>query len=226
MNHPPTFDRAPHTPRRAAPHCQHCGNPELRPSFAASPPSAPVGRAFQESETEQELPGLLDPIGRIFHGVVMTNIASARRISIPAAPIDWRARVLQYARATPIDGAVLAGAFVRAPFFHRGGWILSVQRNAGAMTLGQHVFVRGSLSLSTYVHELVHVFQYGALGASAFLTSYFGASAAVIAYRLARRQPLNAMRSSPHETQAYALEARFDAWHSRTFGASATSITV
>ena len=226
MNQPPTFDVAPRYRQRPGAQCQHCGGPQLRDPIAARSGNALVDRALQESETEEQFLGWLDPIAPIFQGIILTNVASASRISIPSGPIDWRGRVLQYARSAPVDGAVLAGAFVRGPAFHRGGWILSLQSNAGAMTLDKHVFVRGTLSLSTYVHELVHVMQYGALGATSFLTSYFGASAAVIAYRLARRQPLNVMQSSPHEMQAYALEARFDAWHSRMFGASASSITV
>ena len=81
------------------------------------------------------------------------------------------------------------------------------------MTLNQSIFVRGGLSLSTFVHELVHVRQYGYLGKTGFLVSYFGTSASTIAYRWVRRLPLNPMKSSPHEKQAYDLETRFRSWY-------------
>lgn len=184
-----------------------------------------VEEAIAESETEEAFLGILDPLSPIFGGIVATNVAVARSISIPSSPVNWRSRVLQYARANPLDGAVLIGAFARLPAFHRGGWIMSLQPAAAAMTLNTRVFVRGPLSLSTYVHELVHVFQYGTLGVTGFLTSYFGLSAAVIAYRLVRRQPLNVMKSSPHEGHAYDVEKRFDRWHLKQFGTSAGGLT-
>lgn len=170
------------------------------------------------------MPNPLDPIGSIFAAVVATNIASSSGISIPG---DWRSKLVAFSRARPTDGAMLLPGLARLPSFRRGGWIMQVQPNAAAMTLDKHVFVTGRLSLATYVHEMVHVTQYGILGPTAFLTSYFGLSAATIAYRFIRRQPINAMQSSPHENQAYALEQRFVTWHRATYaGVDPNTITV
>jgi hypothetical protein len=182
-----------------------------------------LAEAMARSESEEEFGGLLDPLEAVFRGIVASNVATSTAISVPAT---WPVRLREYAGTHRVDGAVLTAALERGPAFHRDGWILRLQPNAGAMTLDTDVFVRGRLSLATYAHELVHVFQYGAVGPVAFLTSYFGLSAAVIAYRLVRRQPIDAMQSSPHEAQAYALEGRFDAWHASVYGASASTVTV
>jgi hypothetical protein len=52
-----------------------------------------------------------------------------------------------------------------------------------------------------------------ATGRSAFLGSYFGSSLVTILYRLVAGQPVDVMKSSPHERAAYQLEERFAAWH-------------
>lgn len=162
------------------------------------------------------------PLAGIFDGVVNSNITVASAISVPA---HWSSIVLEYSAAHPRDGAVLIPALARGPSFWRGGWIMSLQPGAAAMTLDDDVFVSGDLSLSTFVHELVHVWQYTLFGKFAFLESYFGLSAATIAYRWATGQPLDVMRSSPHEEQAYNLETRFDSWYATTKGGSAGSVT-
>jgi hypothetical protein len=133
----------------------------------------------------------------------------ATRIPIPSR---YRTKLLQYAAAAPLDGAMLLPGLLRDPWYYRGGWILDVQTNANAMTLDDYVFVDGDLDIGTYVHEMVHVTQYAALGRTRFLVSYFGLSAATIAKRFIMREPINMMRSSPHENQAYDLEQRFLAW--------------
>jgi hypothetical protein len=182
-----------------------------------------LAEAATRAEGEEQFLEALDPLQNIFQGIVLTNVAGSSTIAIPPT---WPSVLAEYGRSNPADGAIHASALARRPAFHRGGWILSVQTHAAAMTLDRDIFVSGSLSLATYAHELVHVHQYGYLGPTAFLASYFGLSAATIAYRLIRRAPLDAMRSSPHEAQAYALEGRFSAWYSSTYGASASSVTV
>jgi hypothetical protein len=155
--------------------------------------------------------GALTPgIDAIFRGVVLTNRAVASTITIPD---DWPGIVREYAAANPDDAAVLTTALGRSPTYRRGGWIMDVQQGAAAMTLDTDVFVTGNLRLDTYVHELVHVTQYANLGATGFLVSYFGLSAATIARRLMNREPLDVMRSSPHEEAAYQLEQRFRTWY-------------
>lgn len=151
----------------------------------------------------------VDPIANIFHRVVDTNKLVATSYTPPAHYYD---KVRAYAAANPDDGAWLLRGLNRDPRFWRGGWILDLQTGASAMTLDRDVFFRDSLSNVTFAHELVHVAQYGILGPTNFLISYFGLSAATIAWRLVRGQPINVMESSPHETQAYDIGRRFATW--------------
>jgi hypothetical protein len=160
------------------------------------------------STGEDRMRNLLNPLAQIFITVVQTNIATASPIDVPK---EWQAKLLEYMKDEPGDGALLLPGFLRSPQYYRGGWILDVQTGAEAMTLDHSVFVRGELKIDTYVHEMVHVGQYLA-GASAFLISYFGLSAATIAKRFVMREPLEPMRSSPHENIAYELEQRFKTW--------------
>jgi hypothetical protein len=178
------------------------------------------GRA--DSPAVQRFPWTL-PLDSIFDVVVASNLVVASSISIPG---DWHSKVRDFATSNLLDGSILLSALSHYRGFFRGGWIMDVQPNADAMTLDRDIFVTGNLSLETFVHELVHVTQYAILGKVAFLGSYFGLSAATIAKRFIMREPINAMHSSPHEVQAYELASRFDAWHSSTYGGSATTITV
>lgn len=173
--------------------------------------NAAVGRMIQRWGILPDwLPRPTDPLAGVFEGVMQTNRAMADRITVPS---HYRTKLLEYAAAHPLDGAMLIPALTRAPRFYEGGWILDVQTGAKAMTLDNFIFVRGDLDINTYIHELVHVTQYATLGRTAFLVSYFGLSAATIAKRFIMREPINMMESSPHETQAYDLAARFDAWY-------------
>ncbi len=209
---------------------------EYAEQYEQPTPRTFVTSALEQATSEEEFTGLVDPIKAGFQAVVVSNIATSSLIAIPTGPRGWEARVVQYARTNKVDGAVLLAALARAPQFRRNGWFLKVQARisrvgagmspANAMTFDRLVCVRGPLPLGVYVHELVHVAQYGMLGPTAFLTSYFGLSAAAIAWRFARRQPISAMNSSPHEAHAYAVARRFDAWHLRTFGVSAYKLTV
>jgi len=152
--------------------------------------------------------GFLDPIKRLFQIVVATNVRSARRVRVPR---HFYRKVVRYARANPRDGRILMSALRRRPRFYRGGWVIGIQRGASAMTLGRRVFFR-KLTPAVFAHELVHVVQYRRLGVTGFLLSYFGISALTVLRRMIQRKPLNAMRSSPHERQAYAIGGRFAAW--------------
>ena len=171
--------------------------------------NAAVGRMIQRWGLPDWLPTPTDPLAGVFEGVMQTNRAMADPITIRPY---YRDKLIEYAAANPADGLMLLPALAREPRFYQGGWILDVQTGAKAMTLDTYIFVRGELDLKTYIHELVHVTQYAALGRSAFLVSYFGLSAATIAKRFIMREPINMMESSPHETQAYDLADRFMAW--------------
>ena len=79
------------------------------------------------------------------------------------------------------------------------------------MTLDDCVFVRsGNWDANTYVHEMVHVGQYGNLGVTGFLAAYFGSSAVTIIEHWVRDEPIDLMTSSYLETDAYAIGNRFD----------------
>jgi hypothetical protein len=151
-----------------------------------------------------------DPLSAPFEVAIQTNRAMADRITIPG---EYPRKLLEYAKEAPTDGVILLKALTHSPRFYKGGWILDVQTDAKAMTLDNYVFVKGDLDIGTYVHELVHVTQYGLLGRTRFLTSYFGLSALTIAKRFIMREDLDMMDSSPHERQAYQLEQRFLAWY-------------
>lgn len=105
-------------------------------------------------------PWNLDPVSRGFDALVLASIAGASAISVPES---WLSTVREYAHAYPDDDRILLAAIWRRASFWRGGLILDLQPGAAAMTLDDDVFVSGSLSLSTFVHELVHVLQYLAL---------------------------------------------------------------
>jgi hypothetical protein len=136
--------------------------------------------------------------------------ASASRITIPAT---YFATANRFIAARPDDGAVIRTALNQEPKHYQGGWLLDAQGGAGAITFGNSVFYKDSPpSEATFIHELVHISQYYKLGRSAFLVSYFGLSLATIIKRAIAGQPIEAMKSSPHERDAYALELRFKDW--------------
>lgn len=168
------------------------------------------GVGGEEASMLTSLPGIGDPVGLIFARVVASNVAGSSAIAVPARYVTL---LRAYAAFDATDGAILTAALARSPTFHSGGWILDIQRGAVAMTLDTDVFVRGdALHLGTYIHEMVHVKQYGDLGPSNFLAAYFGLAALEISRRLLMHLPIDPMTASPLETQAYALEDRFMAW--------------
>lgn len=137
---------------------------------------------------------------------------SASQISIPAT---YYLTAGKFAGANREDGAVILNAINQEPKHYHGGWLLSVQGEAEAITFGNSVFYNTSQPTeATFIHELVHINQYNKLGRSGFLTSYFGLSLATIIKRAIMGEPIEAMQSSPHERDAYALERRFKAWRS------------
>jgi hypothetical protein len=145
----------------------------------------------------------------LFRRVVASNRRAARPVEIPHGYDD---RVHAYAAANPTDGYVLLDALARRPTFHRGGWIMRLQPRAAAMTLDTDVFLTRDITLRRYVHELVHVYQYGQMGTLPFLEAYFGGAARELLLRIVRRQELDPMKASPLESEAYAVDRRFTAW--------------
>jgi len=155
-----------------------------------------------------------DPVELVFDNVVATNRAISSRIDIPE---NWYTIVAEFASDHPADGAILISALIRRPSFYEGGWIMDLQPDASAMTLDRSIFIPtgSTLTLQTFVHELVHVTQYQQLGVTPFLVSYFGMSAATIVYRWLNGEAVEVMQSSPHEDQAYNLATRFTDWYNR-----------
>lgn len=151
----------------------------------------------------------LDLVATPFETVILSNVAMASRISVPSY---YGSKLKEYSRSNWLDGTVLFAGYLRSPRFYSGGWILNLVSAAKAITLNKAVFVEGSLDIATYIHEVVHVAQYKALGITGFLTSYFGSSALTILARWLAGKATNPMKSSPHEIQAYNIEGRFSRW--------------
>jgi hypothetical protein len=122
----------------------------------------------------------------------------------------------KYAEANSDDGKMLLNAKAKAPSHYKGGVLLAAQKDAAAITFGNSIFYRDDPTLSTYIHEMVHINQYDVLGREAFLLSYFGMSLATIIKRALKGEPINVMKSSPHENQAYEVEQRFKKWRFKT----------
>ena len=159
-----------------------------------------------------ELPHPVDiPLLPVLKAVIAANVAASTPIAIPPR---FENRLLAYSASNPADGAILRRGYRRCPRYHSGGPILRLQPHAKAITLDKHVFVDGALDIGTYIHEMVHVAQYGMLGVGPFLVSYFGLSGFTILSRWLRGAPINMMSSSPHENQAYDIASRFMRWFS------------
>jgi hypothetical protein len=136
--------------------------------------------------------------------------ASATEISLPPKHVTDLTR---YAQAVPDDGKILTEALAQDPSYYEGGWLLRVNSGAEGITFGNSIFFSNSPpDVATFVHEMVHIHQYYKVGRGPFLVSYFGMSLGTILWRAIRGQPLNIMRSSPHEEAAYDLEGRFRTW--------------
>jgi hypothetical protein len=152
----------------------------------------------------------------LFWGFKQACVASASSLSVPD---DWVASVSTYLSqsTTPADDVekILAGSR-RSPSYYSGGLVLSLNSNAGAMTLDDCVFVgSGNWDPNTYVHEMVHVGQYGAYGIEGFLAAYFGSSAIEIVRRWAKGESTDVMTASYLETEAYAIGNRYDPANAR-----------
>lgn len=157
-----------------------------------------------------EIPNPIDiPLLPVLAAVVAANLAASTPIAIPPR---YENRLLAYSAANPSDGRWLRMGLARCPRYRSGGPILRLQPHAKAMTLDKNVFVDGALDINTYIHEMVHVAQYKLLGVGPFLVSYFGLSGLTILTRWLQGVPINMMRSSPHENQAYDIASRFMTW--------------
>jgi hypothetical protein len=164
----------------------------------------------------QGILGIPSSVDMLFWAFKRTCIASASSLSPDGA---WVTRLDDYLNdsSTPEEDKIqIRLGHGRSPSYYSGGLVLQLNSGAGAMTLDDAVFVRdGSWDPNTYVHEMVHVGQYGVLGPEGFLTAYFGTAAAVILERWATGQATDPMTASPLETAAYGIGNRFDPANAR-----------
>ena len=157
--------------------------------------------------------GLVDTL---FAAYKMHCISTASSVSPEG---DWVQRLDTYlndASTSDDDKSKIRAGRDRSPNYYMGGAILDHNSGAGAMTLDDCVFVRsGNWDPNTYVHEMVHVGQYGQLGVSGFLAAYFSSSAVTIIESWVKGDPIDLMTSSYLENDAYAIGNRFAPDHAR-----------
>jgi hypothetical protein len=127
----------------------------------------------------------------------------------------WRQLALEYAAFNEQDGMWIKLGIKRMPDCWKGGWILvEAGAETHAITLDKAIFFNpattGEPNVDTYVHELVHVAQYGLLGVQGFLGSY--GIDYVKGLIGGGGDPDKAYHAIRHEKQAAAIEERFTAW--------------
>jgi hypothetical protein len=128
---------------------------------------------------------------------------------------NWRVLALQYADYNPSDGLWIKMGLRRLPDTWKGSWVLEqAGPETNAITLDRAIFfnpdVSGEPQVDTFVHEVVHVAQYGLLGVQGFLGSY--AIDYVKGLVGGGGDTMKAYHAIRHEKQAAAVEARFKAW--------------
>jgi hypothetical protein len=160
--------------------------------------------------------GLVPQVEVVFNAFKQACIATASGITVPG---EWASQLSTYLGDpdTPsADADAIRAGLNRSPSYYSGGLVLSLNPSAGAITLDDCVFVlSGNWDPNTYVHEMVHVGQYGSYGIEGFLAAYFGSSAIEIVRRWARGERTDPMTSSYLETEAYAIGNRFDPVNAR-----------
>lgn len=152
-----------------------------------------------------------------FELLLWNRFVRSNRETAAYQPIDpaWRHLAGMYSRENPTDGAWIRLGITRMPDFWLGGWLLGeAGSETHAITLDDDVFFNpdtsGEPNVDTYVHELVHVAQYGLLGITGFLGTY--AKEFVEGYIGSGGDDTAAYHQIAHEQQASAIEERFSAW--------------
>jgi hypothetical protein len=132
------------------------------------------------------------------------------RSTVAAIPASFDTQLDDYALANPDDGKILKAARARKPTFRRGGL---VPDGAAAMTLDRDIFCGpGEPTVETYIHELVHVWQYGEVGRARFIENLLGSAGAGVLWQLIRGKAVDIMTASRYEKEAYGVECRFKKW--------------
>jgi len=136
----------------------------------------------------------------------------------PSTP--WRELALTYAKEHPDDGRWIWAGDRRRPRFHTGGPLVAMAgAETHAITLDRDVFfnpaTRGEPHIDTYVHELVHVAQYGNLGVAGFLGTYLGEFLKHFVEGKLSGKDTDPYHAIVHEVSAKAIEDRFSAWRTK-----------
>jgi hypothetical protein len=173
-----------------------------------------VGQLLQRVDIDDVLDVVGGPAMRItdaalrpmFDAAVRYGRSEASPFKVP----DWYVDALRdYANDNPEDADVLWAGWVRQPRYHVGGLVPS---DSHAMTMDLDVFCNGAPNVGTWIHELVHVAQYGEVGPTRFLINMLGSEAAEVLVKLAKGEKFDLFKNSAYEVEAYSLEDRYWRW--------------
>jgi len=148
----------------------------------------------------------------VWNTFVATNRSQARYFPVPA---EWRQLAGEYSLENPDDGKWIRDGITRMPDFWLGGGLVAQAGSAThAITLDHDVFINpdssGEPHVDTFVHELIHVAQYGKLGVVGFLGSYAGEFGK--GFIEGDFDSDAAYHNIRHEQAASAIEGRFSKW--------------
>jgi hypothetical protein len=193
----------------------------------------------------------LDPLTRagtkvltqaVFSKVQAINRFGAREVQVPKL---WHRLIQEFARQNPKHGNMIIEGLKHNPKLFAGvgsGSYRSTESTTFAhafdriasgavlasfgnlITLGNQIFFKGSISISDYVHELVHVAQYSKLGTCRFLGRYTADFVRSIVSTAKERGKLNWWKAGSwsedsKSSGAYTIEKAFSKW---LYGAEGT----
>jgi hypothetical protein len=148
---------------------------------------------------------------------VALNRSQAEVVGIPS---EWRDLAGEYAGEFPEDGRWIKAGVLRKPRFWLGGGLVArAGPETHAITLDRDVFfnpeTEGEPHVDTYVHELVHVAQYGDLGVPGFLGTYLAEFLTHLAEGKLTGDDTKAYHDIVHERHAAGIEKRFQTWREK-----------
>jgi hypothetical protein len=153
----------------------------------------------------------------VWDSFVEANRVDADVVGIPS---EWRDLAAEYANAFPDDGRWIRKGLGRKPRWWKGGFLIGEAGYAThAITLDRDVFFNDARSdepsVDTYVHELVHVGQFGDLGVAGFLGTYLKEFLQHWLEGQLSRSDTDPYHDIVHEKHARGVEERFVAWRER-----------
>jgi hypothetical protein len=177
-----------------------------------------IGNRAVSQLLQRDVDDVLDVLGgpamRITEAALQPMFDAAvrygRSTATPFEAPDWYTDALRdYAFEHPQDAPVLWAGWMRRPRFHVGGLVPS---DAHAMTMDLDVFCNGPPNVGTWIHELVHVAQYGSVGPTRFLINMLGSESAAVLVKLVRGEKFDLFKNSAYEVEGYSLERRYWEW--------------